>query len=76
MPELNVQEYVEHISAKGFENLHDLTKKKKNHLKSNLIYIYIYIYKLKFVLQFITTCWTVPAFKVFDYRTPKSFYIG
>lgn len=28
LPELNVQEYVEHISAKGFENLHELTKKK------------------------------------------------
>lgn len=41
LPELNVQEYVEHISAKGFENLHELTKKKKNHLKSNHIYIFI-----------------------------------
>lgn len=40
LPELNVQEYVEHISAKGFENLHELTK-KKNHLKSNHIYIFI-----------------------------------
>ena len=41
LPELNVQEYVEHISAKGFENLHELTKRKKNHLKSNHIYIFI-----------------------------------
>lgn len=41
LPELNVQEYVEHISAKGVENLHELTKKKNHHLKSNHIYIFI-----------------------------------
>lgn len=39
---MNVQEYVEHISAKGFENLHELTKKKSLKKQS-----YIYIYKLK-----------------------------
>lgn len=48
LPELNVQEYVEHISAKGFENLHELTKKKKSLKKQS----YIYIYKLKVCFRF------------------------
>lgn len=47
LPELNVQEYVEHISAKGFENLHELTKKKSLKKQS-----YIYIYKLKVCFRF------------------------
>lgn len=64
LPELNVQEYVEHISAKGFENLHELTKKS---LKKQS---YIYIYKLKFCFCFncisppSPPCRTVPAFEV------------
>lgn len=62
LPELNVQEYVEHISAKGFENLHELTKKKKKSLKKQS---YIYIYKLKFCFRFNCIspppCPTVPA---------------
>lgn len=53
---MNVQEYVEHISAKGFENLHELTKKKKNHLKSNNIYIFI---NWRFV--FVSNCIPPPA---------------